>query len=86
MAFPWALVLTWIGSSSMFGWVLYHVTVVLSGMSMAQNLPALGSLTQLVSMLSGLVMGMAGIIRSSECHGGASTGDAARSRYRERCA
>lgn len=86
MAFPWALVLTWIGSSSMFGWGLYHVTVVLSGMSMAQDLPALGSLTQLVSMLSGLVMGMAGIIRSSECHGGASTGDAARSRYRERCA
>ncbi|RRS01939.1 hypothetical protein [Glycomyces terrestris] len=66
LPFGRAVVLAWAGSGSLFGWGLYQVVVVLSGPTLAHGLSAAGNLMQLVSVLAGLALALAGLLRIVE--------------------
>ncbi|MEV4063995.1 hypothetical protein [Nonomuraea dietziae] len=68
---PWAVALSWLGSGSLFGWGLYKMIVIVTAGPLRANVPMVATdLVDLFSLLTGLVMGLAGAFLLIEKSGG----------------
>ncbi|MFE3450748.1 hypothetical protein ACFXJ8_17625 [Nonomuraea sp. NPDC059194] len=68
---PWAVVVAWLGSGHLFAWGLYTMIVVVTAGPLAPKVPMVATnLVELFSMLTGLVLGLAGTFLLIERSGG----------------
>ncbi|GAA2398476.1 hypothetical protein GCM10010404_65280 [Nonomuraea africana] len=68
---PWAVVLSWLGSGSLFGWGLYKMIIIVTAGPLRATVPMVATdLVDLFSLLTGMVLGMAGAFLLIERSGG----------------